>query len=198
MKSGRYMAKDVDFALITPPYSKDVVEQRVDKWFDKLAIDIKNNRIPAQWVEGYRASYQAWKRGEEMPPEGTAIKGWGVISPAQQENLIRINVLTVEDLAVINDEGLKRIGMGARDLKNKAVAWLSQLRDKGALTMEMASVKNENEQLRATVGVLESKLNELLAAIKQDDDLNGADSIGAMARRRGRPPKNIGLTDERT
>jgi hypothetical protein len=166
LAAGHYVARDVDYANITPPYSKDVFKTKVTQWLLDLEQQVQNDRIPREWVDNYKKAYQAWQNGQEAPLSGTAIKGWGVISPAQQETLIRMNVLTVEDLAVINDEGLKRIGMGSLDLKNKAVAWLSQLQDKGPLTQEIAAVKAENLLLQGSVTTLTRQVQELTEMVR--------------------------------
>lgn len=166
LKAGHYVAKDVDMALITPPYSKDIFKIKVSQWLENLKQDVANGRLPQEWADNYREAYRRWQNGQEMPLNGTAIKGWGVISPAQQETLIKINVLTVEDLAGINDEGIKRIGMGAVDLKNKAVAWLAQLQDKGPLTVKMAAVESENAALKDSVEILTRQVQELMAQVR--------------------------------
>ena len=142
LQEGKFVATDVDYALITPPYSKDVIRQKVASWFDNLEQDVRNDRIPEAWAKLYRDAYRAWQNGQEIPPNGSPIRGWGVLSPAQQENLLRINILTVEDLAGVNDEGLRRVGMGAQELKQKAVAWLRTLHDRGPLTQENAALKS--------------------------------------------------------
>lgn len=166
LRNGAYVAKDVDFVLLTPSYSKDVFKQKIPAWFLQLDQDLRDGRIPKQWVDNYKAAYEAWKNGQELPLNGTPIRGWGVISPAQQETLIRMHCLTVEDLAKINDEGIRRVGMGAIDLKNKAKAWLAQLQDKGPLTVEMAALKQENDSLKTTVDTLTGKLEELTNMVK--------------------------------
>jgi hypothetical protein len=166
LKQNRYVAKDVDFALITPPYSRDVVEVKVEQWLINLDQDVKNNRIPPEWADRYKDAYSKFQGGQEIPLNGTAIRGWGVISPAQQETMIRMNVLTVEDLAGINDEGMKRIGMGALEMKNKAIAWVKQLNDKGPLTMENSALKSENTLLKSNLETLTRQVEELKAMIK--------------------------------
>ena len=168
--NGRYTARDVDYALISPPYSKDVIVQKVSAWLAQLDQDVKNDRLPPQWRDAYKEGYARWQNGQEMPLNGTPIKGWGVISPAQQENLIRMNILTVEDLAGVNDEGAKRIGHGWLDLKNKAVAWLRQIDDKGPLTIEVAALKQENANLKTQVEALTNQFNAL--AQKREIELN--------------------------
>jgi len=157
-EAGHYVARDVDYVLITPPYSKDMHKAKLPGWFDKIDGDVKSGRLPREWADRYKEQYRLWKLGQEMPVDGTPIKGWGVISPAQQEMLIRANIRTVEDMAAANDEGLRRIGMGSVDLKNKAQAWLAQIGDKGPLTMEMAALKNENALLKGSIAALEARL----------------------------------------
>ena len=166
LAAGHYVARDLDFALITPLYSKDVIEMEVATWFLNMENDLRNDRIPPSWVDAYRKAYAAWQNGQELPPTGTAIRGWGVISPAQQETLIRMSILTVEDLAGINDEGIRRLGMGGNDLKNKAAGWLKQLTDKGPLTQEIAAVKAENALLKTSTDTLEAQVKALTAQVR--------------------------------
>lgn len=206
LAAGRYVAKDVDMAFITPPYSRDIFKMKVTDWFTNMKQDVANGRMPEEWAQNYRKAYEAWKNGQELPLNGTPIKGWGVISPAVQETLIRLNILTVEDLSRVTDEGQRAIGMGAIDLKNKAVAWLAQMEDKGSVTMEMAALKQQNAQLQGNVATLERQVKELLAVVKTqgavDQGAYGVPDAGISASdlleddaatqpvvRRGRPPK---------
>lgn len=158
----RYAAKDVDFVIITPPYSKDEIIKKVSAWLEGLDAHVRNGRLRQDWADAYKAKYKAWKEGREEPLEGTAIKGWPVISPAQQATLIAMKVLTVEALAAMNDEGIRRYGMGGSDLKNKAIAWLSQAKDKGPLTMENARLKREVDTLTKSMKNLQGKLDAMI------------------------------------
>lgn len=167
--AGHYVAKDVDYALITPPYSKDVFKIKVSQWLVNLKQDVQNDRLPQQWADQYTEAYRRWQNGQEIPLNGIPIKGWGVISPAQQETLIRLNILTVEDMAACNDEGVNRIGMGANDLRNKAKAWLAQLTDKGGLTVEMAAIKSENAVLKGSVETLTRQVEELMTQVRSQN-----------------------------
>jgi hypothetical protein len=212
LREGRYVAKDVDFALITPPYSKDCVEQKVSRWLEDLDRGLRDGRIPKQWVDLWKDGFNKWKNGQEVPLHGTPILGWGVISPAQQKMLIAINCLTVEDLAQVNDEGMKRIGMGGLELRNKAKAWLASMRDHGSVTVELASLKSENSVLKGSVESLSRQVENLTrmlqstpmqapvmvdrsGEISASDLLEGDDEpivepvVVEEPKRRGRPPK---------
>jgi hypothetical protein len=165
--AGHYVAKDIDYAKITPPFSKDIFVTTVANWKEQLKQDAAQGRIPHEWLAKYDAHYQAWLTGQELPVDGTPIKGWGVCSPAQQETLIRMHILTVEQLAQLPHEGIIRVGMGAVDLKNKAEAWLKQLKKAGPNTLEIAALKKENDVLNVSIAGLESRVVELTRLIDQ-------------------------------
>jgi hypothetical protein len=178
-EKGYYVASDVDYALITPAYSKDVFIQPVTEWFAQLKLDVQSDRFHPMWLEQFQKMYEAFQRGQEMPVNGTAIRGWNVISPAQQETLLRMNVLTVEDLAAMNDEGIRRIGMGGVDLKHKANAWLAQMGDKGPATLKMAQLEEENARLKADVAGLTEAFDLLKARMDKEQQPNVDRGIAA-------------------
>lgn len=199
-EQGRYVAKDVDFVLVTPPYSKDCIVHKVSSWLLNIKKSVNEGRTPKAWLENWEKGYSAWKNGQEMPLRGTPIKGWGVISPAQQEMLIQINCPTVEDLADINDEGLRRIGIGAMDLKNKAKAWLASLSDHGATTLKIASLESENTTLRESLKSMQEQISSLKSMVENKSDavvhesqpetITASDLLDdePAQKRRGRPP----------
>jgi hypothetical protein len=169
LAAGHYVAYDIDYALITSPGSKDIFKSKAENWIADLKQQANVDRIPREWVNHYLKQYQAWKEGQELPLNGTPIRGWGVLSPAQQEAIIHNNVLTVEDLATLNEEGLRRIGMGAVQMKTKASAWVAQLQDKGPLVQEIAAVKSENAVLRTSLESLQRQVASLQEGMQRQD-----------------------------
>ena len=169
---GRYVAKDVDFALITPPYSKDLIEVRVDRWLENEEANVKNGRIPPMWLERWKESYALWKKGCEIPLDGTPIKGWQMISPAQQEMILRTGIRTVEDLAGCNDEGKRRLGMGALELVQKARKWLDTAESTGKVAAMNAAHEKEIETLKKTITNLEENLKAVTAQLNAQSGAN--------------------------
>lgn len=161
VRADRYMTKDVVYAVITPIGSKDRIYREVNSWLTNVAQQVKEERMPAAWAENYRQAYETWRRGEEIPVNGTPIKGWGVISPSTQQNIISANIRTVEDLAVCNDEGLRRVGMGAQELKDKAVTWLKSLSTAGKVTMETSALQVKIRTLETQVTAQQETIKEL-------------------------------------
>ena len=164
-KQGLSISKDVDFVKVTPPYSKDCYVQQVDVWFKNVENNVKNNRTPQLWLDHWKQAYEAFLKGQDAPLLGTPIRDWSAISPAQIKNLIHLNILTIEDLANANDEGLKRIGMGAVELRNKARNWLQAANDHGPLVMKVTALENENNQLKGTIESLQNKIQALTQQI---------------------------------
>lgn len=161
IEAGHYVARDVEYALITPPGSKDCVERLAAEWLAQIKNQAHEGRYPLAWSEHFHAVYRAWKENNAIPENGTPIRGWQLLSPAQAEQVLAGNIRTVEDLASANEEALRRIGMGARDMHNKARAWLQSAQDSGKLAAESAALQMENEQLKGRVAALEARLEQM-------------------------------------
>ena len=158
LAAGHYIARNEDYALVTPPYSKDVVEKKVSAWFDSVEQNVRNGRVPEKHFDLWKESYKRWQSGQEAPVDGTSVKDWSSISPAQCQNLLNAGCRTIEDLAKANDEAMRRLGMGANDLRNKAKAWLQAAKDHGPLTEEISQLKNQNKQLEGTIESLQEQI----------------------------------------
>lgn len=180
-KQGKYIGKDVEFVIITPPYGKDNVHQEVTDWLDDMTMKVRTGRMEEEERRYYVNRYELWKKGLTAPEEGTPIMGWGCISPAQQKLLVSVGIATVESLADVNDEGIRAIGMGAVDLKRKAAAWVSQLQDKGPLTQKMAAVEKENDNLKTEMATMRKQLSEMQALLKTKEEFAPTTPIGITA-----------------
>lgn len=156
IREGRYIAMDVDYAIIQPAGAKDTIEKRVDEWFATFMRPEKM-QLGAQ----YRAMYDAWKQGKEIPLDGTSVRIWPVLSPAQVENLIACNLRTIEDVAAANEDAMRRMGMGGRALKQQAQAWLDSARDVGKVSEELNKLRVAVETLNARNNELETELSQL-------------------------------------
>lgn len=145
IKQGRYIAKDVAYAQITPAGSRDTVERVAETWLKQIA----GSDYPPNWVEAFRYKFEEWRKSGELLETGTPIKNWCVASPAQIENCLRANIYSVEQLAEINEEGLARLGMGGRALKDKAKDYLRSANDIGRTANEISELKREISALKA-------------------------------------------------
>jgi len=159
MKAGHYKSRDVDYVLVSALGSTDFMPKKAAKWFTEVEKSVERGRIPMQHLELYREIYARWKKGQEPPVNGTSIKDWNALSPSQCANMFRCGIKTIEDMAQLPAEGMKHIGAGALDLKNKANAWLQSGKDNGPLIEELAALKKQNEQLQGSLKSLQDQIN---------------------------------------
>lgn len=165
LTAGHVVTKDVDYAIITPVGSRDEIPREVKDWFAQLKGQVKDQRIPEKFQEYYTRAYEAWKRGEDIPVEGTPIKGWQVLSPSQQANVLAANVRTVEDLALANGEAITRIGMGGHEIKQKAEAWLKASKEVGTVVQENSALRIRCSTLEQAIAGLEARNAALVAQV---------------------------------
>ena len=120
------------------------------------------NRDDNQWVtyaEAYPDHYEAFKKGIEYHGDGTPLSELPFISAAKRKELQAINIHTAEQLAALDGTPLQKAGMGARELKNQAQAWLDKAKD-SALETRLAA---ENVALRDQLASLQEQVSGLVA-----------------------------------
>lgn len=182
--TGRFVAKDVAYALITPHGSKDQIERVAEEWLNSMDAEVRGGRLPPEWASGWRKAYDAWKTGQEIPLEGTSIRNWPLASPAQVKTLIGLNVLTVEVLAAANESLIARLGMGGRSLVDKAKEYLKQADGPGKAASQITALQQQNEDLSKTVEHLGAQIEALKKLVPQGDSGQfdqqgiGADDLG--------------------
>jgi len=163
-KEGRIVWKDVDMVYITVPGSRDIQPEAVKDWWGKLKTQVESGRLPQEWMDEWKRNYERWKQGQEIPVDGTPLKGWTLLPGSVQKTLIELGILTVEALANANDEAISRIGIGALNYKRRAEAWVKEHKDKEGPAIEIAALQQKNDQLEATIAALTEKLDAFVAA----------------------------------
>ena len=163
--AGHEVTKDVDFAIVTPMGSKDRIERVVSEWFEHLRVQTEQGRFEGAWYEAFKVNFRLWKEGQEPPLVGTAIKSWPLASPSQVRTMLEMGLRSVEDLANCNEEGLKRLGMGARALKDKAVAWLAEAAGPGRSVEALEALRVENSMLKERNDTMAEQLKTLAVQV---------------------------------
>lgn len=160
IEEGHLCFDDVAHVVITPQGSKDSVEKPVKDWLDSTDEQVRQERLPAEWAEKFHQAFAHWKRGEELPVEGTSLANWPAISPGELATCKAVHVLTLEDLSVANEETIRRLGMGGLGLKQRAVQFLTASAGPGKLVAENKAL---SERLLATEARNEALEKRLMA-----------------------------------
>lgn len=160
--------KDVDYVTVRQPGGTDSVIFEVEKWLNvHLPNEVQNGRLNPAFPPIYRKQYEAYKAGQEIPVEGTPLRLWSGATKAQIATLTAMNILTVEDLATLPDDSVRRIGMGGVTLKQRANAWLATAKDNGKAN-EMVALQQKNALLEANLATLAAQIEELKRTAKTE------------------------------
>lgn len=153
-KAGRRVTRDAEFITITPPGGNLVVVKEIK---DSNRQDIMRRFGP---------QYEAWKQGLEPPVDGTSLREWPVISPAECENLLACSIQTVEQLADVSENVINDIGMGARKLKQKAEAWLKTAQDVGQISLRLEAMEKEMKFMKTDISEKSQYIRQLEAELE--------------------------------
>lgn len=147
----------VDYIIVTPPGSKDQLEQEVIPYFINLRKLVKDQMFPPSWLEEYERAYDSWKKDNSFTMDGTPIRVWPGATAAEVKVLLQANIRTVEDLAQANEQAIGRLGMGGRALKQRAVDWFAAKLNGGDLVQQLGAMRHAlDEQQKRMESLVET------------------------------------------
>ena len=136
-------------------------EEEKYPWFEQLDDRLRNGRISQSYRDYCRNMFEQWRQKGEVPLDGKPVAEWNMISGAQQATLIDLGLNTIERVAQMSEDAMTEVGMGAREIKRKAEAWLeadvdNELSSAKIVSLE-AALDRESEERQG----LQAKLAEL-------------------------------------
>lgn len=141
-KAGRNIYRDVPFLWIRFPGDRTREVKR-------KATDADKARFPRQWA--------AFQNQQQEVHEGTPIEDWGPISKSLALTYKGLNIHTVENLAAVGDHLLQNLGHGAREMRDKAVAWLKSAEG----SAELLALQAKNQSLQDDIEALKAQIAEI-------------------------------------
>jgi hypothetical protein len=117
------------------------------------------------YAERFAHQYAQFKQRQQQTKAGTPLEHAPFLTEARRAELRASNIYTIEQLVHLDGQELKNLGIGGRDLKNRATEYIEEAKGNASNTQLAA----ELEAMRAKAAVLE----EDNAALKRAG--NGAD-----------------------
>lgn len=111
-----------------------------------------------RWADQYRR----FKMQTQQIAEGTPLEELTFLTNAKRLELKALSILTAEALAALDGNELKALGMGGRELKNQAIAYLEAARG----TADVTKLAADNVSLQAQVDEMRREMQEMVAAAK--------------------------------
>lgn len=168
IEAGHMVYKDVDFAIITPVGGKDVIEKVAAEWLADIEKKSHVGQYDPDWVDRFKKMHGLWQRDEELPEDGTPIKTSQLFTPAEIANCAAVGIRTLEDLAAANEEALGRIGMGARNMKERAKnALLAMGGEAVKLASQLSAAQSEIDLLKEQLANAVAKIDQLASERKK-------------------------------
>ena len=111
-----------------------------------------------RWAE-IEPAYEAWRKGEEIPEDGTALAAWAGVTKEQAAVFKSMGIRTVEAVAEMGDSTIDRLPFpNRRELKKTAKAFLEG-RGAAALSDELVAAQER-------IAAMEAMLAEMTAPEK--------------------------------
>lgn len=109
-------------------------------------------QVVETYAQRWPAQYRRFKEGHQQVQEGTPLSELPFLTEARRAELKALNIHTAETLAALDGSSLKALGMGGRELKNQAEAYIDNATGSAKVT-EMAT---QIAELQALVASLQS------------------------------------------
>ena len=108
-----------------------------------------------------------------MEVDGTPLAVWPQLKVSEVTMLQSYNSYSVDQLAELDDLGLQKIGLGARDMQKRAQYFLQEATARSA----SANTKARNDEQAAEIETLHARIGELEAAALKADAEEADDTV---------------------
>lgn len=104
--------------------------------------------------------YKKFKAGEAQAMSGTPLEELSFVTAGKRLELKALNIYTAETLAALDGQPLKMLGMGGRELKQQAEAYIA----KASGSADVTRLAAENVSLQAQLTAMQEDIARLHAA----------------------------------
>jgi hypothetical protein len=111
-------------------------------------------------------SWQEFQKGNEAAERGTNIAKLPGVDAPTLRLLHSKNIFTIEDMAMVNDNNLQNVGMGARELRRKAIEYVKAHEGVSEASGLRELVSKQSEDLAKAMALIE-KLSEENAKLSE-------------------------------
>ena len=166
-QEGRPIYDDIEVCDMRMPGARNTAPVAPALEFSHWDIDPITQAIVGRvtYAERFSKQYQQFKARQTQTMHGTPLTEVAFLTEAKRAELRAQNIYTVEQLAHIDGQELKNLGIDGRNWKNRATEYLEEAKVKAPSTQMLV----ELEALRARNAVLEED-NETMKKRAQSDE----------------------------
>lgn len=152
---GRPIYEDVEVCEIRFAGSRDCYVFPVNQYSHWEIDEETGEQRQVTYAERFPKQFQQFRGRQSQTKSGTPLDFVPFLTDSKRSELRALNIYTLEALAELDGQPLKNLGIGGRDLKNKAVDYLATSTHDGIITKQQQQIDEllvrikamENEKL---------------------------------------------------
>jgi hypothetical protein len=183
-KQGRPIYDDLEVVEIRMAANKETVGvfPAHETW--KIVDHPDGTREPMTYAMRWPELYRKFKANEAQEQAGTPLAEAPFLTQAKRMELKALNIHTVDTLAALDGQPLKMLGIGGREMKDQARAYLDKAADSAvetSLAAENVGLKQQLADMQAQINAMNRKASKTPAgkvastAVEEDVDAQGDD-----------------------
>lgn len=129
-------------------------------WIDQLRDKLKNGWVTQEYFDFCEKALKRFLNNEAAPVLGIPLVDWRGAPESIKKKAIDIGVNSVELAAEMTEEAMQAIGIGARDLKAKAIAFLEADKAPNKAAQKIVNLEAQNAALLERLAALEASVQE--------------------------------------
>jgi hypothetical protein len=169
-KEGRPIFDDIEVVEIRFPGSRNYQPFPAHSQSHIVEDPITGADRPVTYAERFRKQYEQFKAHAAQTKSGTPLVYVPFLTEARRAELHAQNIYTVEALAVVEGFELKNLGYQGRELKNKAIEYITERKNAAPdlqLQAELEALRARNQALEADVATLKAHHSEAETSAKK-------------------------------
>lgn len=166
-KAGRPIPAVKAMAIIMQRGSKDEHHAVAEEWLAFIRGMAVRGEYPSAWSDRFHAEFEAFKKGGEMPENGTPIRTWPALKVEQVKRVLAFNIRTVEELADLPDSAVMTLGLDGRNMRDLAKAYIADGKGSAGSAKRIADLEEANRRKDDEIGRLAASVAALEAQQKK-------------------------------
>lgn len=139
--AGRPIFVDIEIVEVRIAGSKDTMVARVHDLRPEWVVDEETgDQRQLTYAETWPRQFEQFKLKQQQTKSGTPLDYVPFLTPAKRAELRAFNIYTIEALAEIDGQPLKNLGIGGRELKNRAIEYLASSSHDGTIMRQQAQI----------------------------------------------------------
>lgn len=199
VEAGRPIYDDIELCEVRTAGDRETVKVFPAHAFHQWIRNEEGEQEQITYAQRWSEQYRRFKERRAQIQEGTPLSELPFLTEAQRSTLKALNVHTAETLAALDGPNLKTLGMGGREWKNQAQAYIDNASGSANVTAMAAKIEMLQQQIAALsaapvqpapVATAESPAATDDFDAYSDDDLKDFIASQVGARPRGNPNRD--------